>query len=544
MIMRNDLRNFDGFLVALTACLLLVGSTSTAVEPDPVERSVKVMINWDEQSMWRSQLMMRKRMKLSLDAATVRKVIEDGVDEHARAGIDRFVYCAWARFDSPAPGFQAAGYDARIREISPGFGALHEAGFDQVKILRDRCRKHGMQFLVCLRMNDRHGIARKATFYVENPELRLDGYPGALDYKHARVRDKVVAFVAEVLQRYDVDGIELDYMRWCHMFDSNEAVKNAPLLTDMTRKIRSLVDGAAKKRGRKKLLLSARIPQTLTECRRLGFDVKAWIQERLVDYICPSDFFFSDFNIAVDQYVALCQGTGCKVYPTIHPLIQVNHPENITRPHYRALARGFYASGAAGLSTYNYQYNWRRWTDGGDSRGLADGWPKTLGWLTELKNPDGLDARSRQYLFYPLWQIFSESGVAKAQRIAFERKDGAKGDVTGIRLFETSPKPARTLTMQFKSRGQSDGDRLALEINGNVIPSATVKRTFDADGQNPREGRPCGPFHRYVFRLKHSWLKPGVNLLKVVLAHDSGQGDKLITGFDFVVSVKHAAAGR
>ena len=540
--MRSDARKLGGVLVPLTACLLLVGSTSRAAEPDPVERSVKVIINWDEQSMWRSQLMMRQRMKQSLDAATVRKVIEDGVDEHARAGIDRFVYCAWARFDSPAPGFQAAGYDARIREISPGFGALHEAGFDQIKILRDRCRKHGMQFLVCLRMNDRHGIARTAKFYVANPDLRLDGYPGGLDYKHARVRNKVVAFVAEVLQRYDVDGIELDYMRWCHMFDSNEAVKNAPLLTDMTRKIRLLVDAAAKKRGRKKLLLSARIPQTLTECRRLGFDVKAWVQERLVDYICPSDFFFSDFNIAVDQYVALCRGTDCKVYPTIHPLIQVNHPENITRPHYRALARGFYASGAAGLSTYNYQYNWRRWTGG--TRGLVDGWPKTLGWLTELKNPNGLEAGSRQYLFYPLWQIYSESGVAKAQRIAFERKDGANGDVTGIRLFETNPKPARSLTMQFKSLGQADGDRLALEINGHVIPTGTVRRTFDADGQNAKQGRPCGPFHRYVFPLKHAWLKPGVNLLKVVLAHDSGKGDKLITGFDFVVSVKPAAAGR
>ena len=146
--MRSDARKLGGFLVPLTACLLLAGSTSRAAEPDPVQRSVKVMVNWDEQSMWRSQLMMRQRMKQSLDAATVRKVIEDGVDEHARAGIDRFVYCAWARFDSPVPGFKAAGYDARIREISPGFGALHEAGQDQITILRDRCHKHGMQFLV------------------------------------------------------------------------------------------------------------------------------------------------------------------------------------------------------------------------------------------------------------------------------------------------------------------------------------------------------------------------------------------------------------
>lgn len=537
---RRDMRHFFGVLAVLA--VWLPWANLAAVAADPVGRPVRLVVNWDEQSLWRSQLTMRQRMKQSLDATAVRKVIEDAVDEHARAGVDRFVYCAWARFESPAPGFKTADYEARVREISPGFGPLHDAGLNQIKIMRDRCRKHGMQFLVCLRMNDRHGISQKAKFYVENPALRLPGYPGGLDYKHARVRNKVVAFVAEVLKRFDVDGIELDYMRWCHMFDSSEAVENAPLLTDMTRKIRSVLDAAAKTRGRKKLLLSARIPQTFFECRRLGFDVKAWVQERLVDYICPSDFFFSDFNIAVDQYVALCRGTGCKVFPTIHPLIQVNHPENIEPEHYRALARGFFASGAAGLSIYNYQYNWRRWTGG--TRGLVDGWPKTLSWLTELKKPDGLDSRSREYLFVPLWQIYSPSGVAKAQRIAFERKDGAKGDAIGLRLFETNPKPTRTLTLEFKSRGQAESDRLALEINGHAIPADSVSRTFDADGQNAKEGRPCGPYHRYVFRLKHEWLKPGVNLLKVVLAEDSGKGDKLITGFDFVVSVKPAAAGR
>jgi len=534
--MRSDVLRFGGCLAVMVAWLLAVSPDLIAADPDPLERPVRLMINWDEQSMWRSQLMMRQRMKQPLDAAAVRKVLEDGVDHHARAGIDRFVYCAWARFDSPTPGFKSAGYDARIREISPGFAALHEAGQDQVAILHDRCRKHGMQFLVCLRMNDRHGIARTAKFYVENPELRLDGYPGGLDYKHARVRDKVLAFIAEVLERYDVDGIELDFMRWCHVFDSTEAVKNTPLLTDMVRKARKLLDAAAKKRGRKKLLLSARIPQTFSECRRLGFDIKSWIQQRLVDYICPSDFFFSDFNIAVEDYVVLCRGTDCKVYPTIHPLIQVNHPENITRENYRALARGFHRGGAAGLSTYNYQYNWRRWTDG--TRGLSDGWPKTLGWLTELKDPATLEAKPRQYLFYPLWQIYSESGVAKAQQIAFERKDGARGDITSIRLFESNPKPARTLTMRFRSRGQHNDDRLALEINGHTIPDASISRMFDADGLNAKEGRPSGPFHHYVFPLKHEWLKPGVNLLKVVLAQDSGRGEKLITGFDFEVTVK------
>ncbi|MEE3372736.1 MAG: hypothetical protein VX346_25600 [Planctomycetota bacterium] len=56
--------------------------------------------------------------------------------------------------------------------------------------------------------------------------------------------------------------------------------------------------------------------------------------------------------------------------------------------------------------------------------------------------------------------------------------------------------------MQFKSGGQADGGRLTFEINGRPIPAGSVKRTFDADGQNDREGRPCGPFYRCVFNLK------------------------------------------
>ena len=114
------LRHFVEFQLALAATVLLASPASRAAEPDPVERSVRVMINWDEQSMWRSQLMMRQRMKQPLDAAAVRKVLEDGVDQHARAGIDRLVYCAWARFDSPAPLLVSCLFQSRSSSLTPG----------------------------------------------------------------------------------------------------------------------------------------------------------------------------------------------------------------------------------------------------------------------------------------------------------------------------------------------------------------------------------------------------------------------------------------
>ena len=509
-----------------------------AAEPDPVKRPVRVMINWDEQSLWRSQLMMRQKNNQRLDAAAVRQVLETAVDEHARAGVDRLVYCAWARFGSPVPGFKSCDFEERIKELSPGFDKLYEAGDDQLGILLERCRKHGMQFLVCLRMNDRHGIAQTARFYVENPNLRLAGYPGGLDFKYEEVRAGVLAFIKEVLDRYDVDGIELDYLRWCHMFRSEEAVNNAHLLTDMTRRARALVDTAAETRGRQKLFLSARVPQTFAECQRLGFDITAWVQDGLLDYICPSDFFHSDFNMRVDRFVELCRGTECKVYPAIHPLIQVNHPENITPANYRALARSYYAAGADGIATYNYQYNWRRWT-GGD-RGLADGWPKTLTWMTQLGDPQGdaLNTPARHYLFYPLWQIYSPSGAVKYERIVFDRQSGNTGAALTLRLYEHNAEPSRKLTMQFRALGLAQEDQLAITINGQRVPHDSIQITFDKDGRGPREGRPCGPFHLHQFSLQPDWLKPGENQLAVRLARQSEQGSEQIVVKEIEVRVE------
>lgn len=526
-------------VVAIVVTLLIIGNLlSDAADRDPVDRPVRIMINWDEQSLWRSQLTMRQRNNQPLDAASVRRVLETAVDEHAKAGFDRLVYCAWARFGSPVPGFKSCDYEERIQEISPGFDKLHRAGGDQLAILLDRCHQHGMQFLVCLRMNDRHGIAQKAKFYVENPDLRLDGYPGGLDYKHERVRLGVLAFIKEVLDRYDVDGIELDYLRWCHVFQSDEAVENAHLLTDMTRKARAIVDAAAERRGRKKLLLSARVPQTFAECHRLGFDIRTWVQEGLLNYICPSDFFHSDFNMAVDQYVELCRGTGCQVFPAIHPLIQVNHPANIAPANYRALARSYYAAGATGIATYNYQYNWRRWT-GGD-RGVVDGWPKTLSWMTQLRDPHGeaLKDGDRHYLFYPLWQIYSPSGAVKYERIVFERRDGETADAMTIRLYEHNAGPTRRLTMQFRALGLGDGDRLAISLNDTRIPDDSITTSFDADGQTAKEGRPCGPFHLHQFPIQQAWLKPGENRLAVRLAQQADNGADQIVVKEIEVRVE------
>ena len=83
--------------------------------------------------------------------------------------------------------------------VHRAFDKFHDAGFDQIQVLCDRCHQKNMQFLVCLRMNDRHGIARHEKFYLEHPEWRLNGAPspGGMDYKYDGVRAPVLEFVEE-----------------------------------------------------------------------------------------------------------------------------------------------------------------------------------------------------------------------------------------------------------------------------------------------------------------------------------------------------------
>ena len=56
------------------------------------------------------------------------------------------------------------------------------------------------------------------------------------------VVERPASVVKELLEHHDVDGIEFDYVRSCHVFSSSEAVENTPLLTTFMRETRKHLD--------------------------------------------------------------------------------------------------------------------------------------------------------------------------------------------------------------------------------------------------------------------------------------------------------------
>ena len=506
--------------------------------PPEAERSRVVTISWDALNMWWPQLH-AAHQEGEPDAESVKKILQESVDAHAIAKIDRIVNVVFERFETMVPNFKTATFiGQRLPTLGlPGFKRFHDAGMNQVQIILDRCHEQKIAFLAGLRMNDRHPLSRKAKFYLENPSWHLDEFPGGMDYKHEEVRQAVLAFVKELLEQHDVDGIEFDYMRSCHVFSSSEAVENTPLLTTFMRETRKHLDEAAKKRSRERLLLGVRIPQTIDECTALGFDLATWCQEGLVDYLCPSDFLYTDFNIQVEDFVRMTEGTECKVYPTVHTLVAQNHDDRLMQPvHYRAAANNYYAFGANGISAYNFMYHWNAMRSPAYP-GPASMWPKALGYLTELRDPKQLQQEERHYLYYSLrGNNPRPSGAVHAQMVIVKRdSDEHHGQMT-FRMAEDLAAPNVSAVLQFKTSGMVPDDQFEIRINDTTVAANRITRHDVVEDQS-EEGSLLPAFYLVQVDLPSLPATSGDNQLGVRLTHSAGIDDIAIQELEVIVRV-------
>ena len=471
----------------------------------------RVVHAWDGCSMWSSILNVDyygppNREVPAPAAEFSKRILEELVDEEAAAHVDAIAYCLFTAFWSDLP-------SSKLTDIFPWRPpGMDEAGMDPLKVLIDRCHHHGMEFIADIRMNDRHGDRQGIA--KEHPEWIILG--SANDYALDEVREAMLAFTKEVLDSYEVDGIEYDYMRWCHMFKPGEGKENAHLLTEFTRKTRQLLDDAAKRRGIDRLEFGVRVPQSIAECDYLGFDVATWVKEGLVDFVVPSDFMHSDTNMRTEDFVKLAEGTSCKIYPAIHNRISMDGPNEHYRlmslANMRAAAQNFYGFGADGVSPYNYQFAFeRRAVAHRSSAYAAYMWPAALGWLRELRYPDQVSQRDRHYLFYAVWKKArnhkSPSGFFHDDNIYLDRAEPVLEGSRRFRMAEDFSNPNLRTTMQFKAVGLAKNEKLEILINGKQVPIDYITRVQDKNGQNLYEGDPLPPFYLYLVDM--NWETTG-----------------------------------
>ena len=186
-------------------------------------------------------------------------------------------------------------------------------------------------------------------FHPEAVYALLKRWSYAWDYSHEAVRSHFLNLFNEWLQ-YDIDGIELDFVRSPCMFPPGKEQTGTPLLTDFITKLREVVNAVAKRRQHQ-VRLAVRVPPSLELCRAAGIDIKTWIGRNLVDVVTPMDRGYFDPEPNLPQFVALGKPRGVAILGGIEPKVRDYKKE--TRQMFAA-ATSFLYHRADGLYPFNY----------------------------------------------------------------------------------------------------------------------------------------------------------------------------------------------
>ncbi len=198
---------------------------------------------------------------------------------------------------------------------------LSRDGIDPYKIWMDQSRKKKVSPWISMRMNDSHftndrQLYSHSEFWRNNPQFWRIPYrkqilvtDRSLDYAHKEVREHSMKLVRELVERYDFDGLELDWMRFGFHFRPGFECEGIPILTDFTARVRRLLDRAEQKRGHK-IKLAARVPSRPQTAVGMGMDPVTWARKGLLDMLIVSPFLFMETDMPMELWKSLLCGTG------------------------------------------------------------------------------------------------------------------------------------------------------------------------------------------------------------------------------------------
>ena len=270
-------------------------------------------------------------------------------------------------------GYQASDLSESSRRVAENTRHLMSTCGGPLTALVDLCREADVEFFSRVRMNSHYRIDPSSPTYGrfrrEHPEL-LIGRPGeefpmgsmewavrtGLDYTFPQVREYMARIIVEQFERFDVDGVEMDFMRHPTFFRPHEAYANRYLMTDLVRYVRRRMKEVGAARGRP-VELAVRVPPTLSTSATVGLDVEGWIDEGLVDVVVIG-LGWIPFEMPIEEFVEAARGTGVQVYGCI----EASRPA-VDERVIRGMAARFWSAGVSGIYLYNFytmSAEWKR----------------------------------------------------------------------------------------------------------------------------------------------------------------------------------------
>lgn len=294
-------------------------------------------------------------------------------------------------------------------------------GGDIVQRFIDHCRATGQAAFISLRMNDAHhkefvdpkhgdkpgsSIGMSVTrWYADHPEHRikpgsLRGADLVLNWAEPEVRAQKLAMLRELIDNYDLDGLELDFLRFYSYFRPETPIEQRrATMTNFVAEVRQLL-------GPKKWLC-ARVPCYLPALDELGLDLKALVAAGL-DMANASAHYFTTqqhdlaairkMTSGATLYFELChtiwKGDKVQAGYDVFPF------RRATREHLHTSAHLAYARGADGISLFNFAY----YRQHGKGEGRAEFGEPPFEALKALRDPIALAKEPQHWFIASGWR--------------------------------------------------------------------------------------------------------------------------------------------
>ncbi len=271
-------------------------------------------------------------------------------------------------------------FGAAVWDLPPA--RLTALGSDPLLPVLQFWRREGRTFFFSMRMNDyHHGWSNEACFWDDfrrshrhwflkppsdqdwqtkflpwiegrGPQPKFNAESLAYDYAIPEMRAHFLDLLREACRRYDLDGAELDWLRYPTLFRDGEV--NAATLTAFVGEVRAILDAAAKRRGHP-LRLVSRVPDSPDKARAVGLDVEAWLKAGWLDAVIAGHGGTFSAN-ELEQWVALAHRHQVPVYGVLERMnfrgkafARYGTPEAL-----RAAVATLWQKGADGLYFFNY----------------------------------------------------------------------------------------------------------------------------------------------------------------------------------------------
>ena len=293
-------------------------------------------------------------------------------------------------------------------------------GGDPVRDTFEAVKEAGMDFFISYRMNDWQYFELEGdsllldTFWLEHPHYRVgefsESYPFLDEWSEPRVaklenylqpevRKHYCDLFNELADLYDIDGIELDFMRSPLYFPPSQLQEGTQAMTEFVRSVRGILDRHGAQRG-KHLSLCVSVPSTLELCSVVGLDMALWDKERLIDQVRVSPGYVASFDLAIEDFCHTLE--HARIYGDLQGTWAVQKDirghRQTTPEIYETGAFNFLKRGADGIAFDNFTFTYPtvqgNWLKPGRTDGGCD---PPLYILQHIGDADYLATRPKHY---------------------------------------------------------------------------------------------------------------------------------------------------